>query len=64
MNEQRAKELINCLLAQISEHIDWESKEAYMSWLTLEVGFSKEELTELDNMGFLPMPCILEKDEI
>lgn len=63
MDRNRAKELINCLLAQVSEHIEWDSKETYLAWLTLEVGFTKEELAELDSEGYLPMPLVSEKSD-
>lgn len=63
MNTTRAKELINCLLAQISDYVEWDSKEAYFSWLTTEVGFSQKELDELNDTGLLPTPTCFVKNE-
>lgn len=59
LNEERLKEIVNCLLAQISDYSDM-NKETYLSWLRTEVGISEEELSELNKEGYLPMPVTTE----
>lgn len=56
METSRTKQIINNLLSQISAHIEWESKDQYLNWLTLEVGINKEELEELEKDNLLPFP--------
>lgn len=63
MNSKRAQELINNLLAQISDHIEWTSQEQYLAWLQLEVGFTTEEIEDLRFQGNLPMPDVVKSEE-
>lgn len=61
LNEERLKEIVLCILSQIADYSDMD-KNTYISWLKTEVGISDNELQELNDEGFLPMPVELETE--
>lgn len=61
MNNNRLKEIINNILAQVTNFTDMDKK-TYISWLKNEVGITQNELDELGTEGFLPLPVDYEKN--
>lgn len=60
--EERLETLINNLLYEITSKM-WEAdKDTYLNWLTSEVGFTWNELTDLTSKGKLPMPIELNRE--
>ena len=58
MNKPTRNEiLINNLLDTICECTDI-TKEQYEGWLTLEVGFAKEEIEHFKNIDCFPVPVM------
>lgn len=60
MDKQRAKILINNLLDEIVDKVWQAPSEDYIPWLKEEVGFTDEEISELQDEGLFPVPFDME----
>lgn len=55
MGTERAKQLINNILVEICNTSDMDKK-TYYNWLTMEVGFSQQEIEDMAAENLMPFP--------
>ena len=61
MESNRAKNLINNILAEVST--TWEdNKQGYIDWLKVDIGMTDEEIAELKKDNLFPEPTEIEQE--